>query len=155
MFYICSMKGVHLIWFRRDLRVHDHAALNAAIASGAPVLPLYIFEPGLWALPEHSRRQFDFLMDSLTELDEALTERGARLIVRTGSALDVLADIHRRHGIEAIHMHEDTGLPWTRARDRAVRRWAMQAGISLREQPQAGVVRGLKTHEDWAPHWNA
>ena len=105
------MKNVHLVWFRRDLRVHDHAALAAAVASGAPVLPLYIFERDSWALPEHSRRQFDFLMDSLTELDEALTERGARLIVRKGDALDVLADLHRRHGIEAIHMYEETGLP--------------------------------------------
>ena len=147
------MKNVHLVWFRRDLRVHDHAALAAAVASGAPVLPLYIFERDAWALPEHSRRQFDFLMDSLTELDEALTERGARLIVRRGDALDVLADLHRRHGIEAIHMYEETGLPWTRARDRAVRRWAVQAGISLREQAQPGVVRGLKEHDDWTSRW--
>ena len=142
-------RNIHLVWFRRDLRVHDHAALAAAAASGAPVLPLYIFERDFWALPEHSRRQFDFLMESLTELDEALTERGARLIVRRGDALDVLADLHRRHGIEAIHMYEDSGLPWTRARDRAVRRWAVQAGISLREQARPGIVRGLGEHEDW------
>ena len=148
------MSSLHLVWFRRDLRLHDHAALAAAVAGGATVLPLYIFEPALWALPEHSRRQFDFLMDSLTELDEALTARGARLCVRTGEALDVLADLHRRHGIEAIHMHEETGLPWSRARDRAVRRWAMQAGISLREQAQPGVIRGLKPHEDWGRHWD-
>ncbi|HPF24239.1 MAG TPA: FAD-binding domain-containing protein [Hyphomonas sp.] len=147
------MSGVHIIWFRRDLRVHDHAALAAAMASGGSVLPLYIFEPGFWALPEHSRRQFDFLMDSLTELDEALTARGARLCVRTGDALDVLADLHRRHGIEAIHMHEETSLPWSRARDRAVRRWAVQAGISLREQPQLGVIRGPGAHEDWKARW--
>lgn len=155
MFYFCSMTGVHVVWFRRDLRIHDHAALAAAVASGAPVLPLYIFEPGLWALPEHSRRQFDFLMDSLTELDAALTERGARLIVRTGDAQDVLADLHRRHRVEAIHMHEETGLPWARARDRAVRRWAMQVGIPLREQPQPGTVRGLKPQDDWRAHWRA
>ena len=149
------MQDVHLIWYRRDLRVHDHAALSAAVASGAPVLPLYIFEPDLWALAEHSRRQFDFLMESLTELDEALTERGARLIVRKGNALDILADLHRRHGIAAIHMYEETGLPWSRARDRAVRRWALQAGISLREQPQPGILRSTgdsKSNASWAGH---
>jgi deoxyribodipyrimidine photo-lyase len=149
------MQDVHLIWYRRDLRVHDHAALAAAVASGAPVLPLYIFEPDLWALAEHSRRQFDFLMESLTELDEALTERGARLIVRKGNALDILADLHRRHGIAAIHMYEETGLPWSRARDRAVRRWALQAGISLREQPQPGILRSTgdsKSNASWAGH---
>jgi deoxyribodipyrimidine photo-lyase len=62
------MSGIHLIWFKRDLRVHDHAPLLAAVASGAPVIPLFIFEPGYWALPEHSRRQFDFLIESLRPL---------------------------------------------------------------------------------------
>ena len=147
------MSGVHLVWFRRDLRVHDHAALAAAVASGAPVLPLYIFEPGFWAQPEHARRQFDFLMDSLSELDEALTSRGARLVVRTGEALDVLTDLHRRYGIEAIHVHEETSLAWARTRDRAVRRWAVQAGVSLREQPQAGIMRGSKASGLWAEQW--
>ena len=103
-------RNVHLVWFRRDLRVHDHAALAAAVASGAPVLPLYIFERDLWALPEHSRRQFDFLMDSLTELDEALTERGARLIVRRGDALDVLADMRSRRIHLAVVLDEYSGV---------------------------------------------
>ena len=85
------MSGVHVVWFKRDLRVHDHAPLLAAAASGAPVLPLYIFEPGYWAQPEHSRRQFDFLIDSLRELDAALEARGSRLVVRTGHATDVLS----------------------------------------------------------------
>ena len=153
MFYICSMSGVHVIWFKRDLRVHDHAALAAAVSSGAPILPLYIFEPAYWALAEHSRRQFDFVSESLQELDAALKARGGRLVVRTGNALDVLAEIHRKHGIEAIHAHEETGLQWTFDRDKAVRRWARNAGISLREQPQNGVQRGLKSRDGWAAHW--
>lgn len=147
------MSGVHVIWFKRDLRVHDHAALAAAAASGAPVLALYIFEPAYWALPEHSRRQFDFVRESLEELDTALKSRGSALVVRTGNAIDVLSAIHQKHGIEAIHAHEETGLQWTYDRDRAVRRWARNAGISLREQPQNGVQRALKSREGWAAHW--
>jgi len=153
MFYVCSMSGVHLVWFKRDLRVHDHAALRAAAASGAPVVPLYIFEPGYWALPEHSRRQFDFVLESLRELDAALQSRGSRLIVRVGNAADVIAALHREYGIEAIHAHEETGLQWTFERDRQLRRWTRNAGIALREQAQHGVVRGLKDREGWAGRW--
>jgi len=154
MFYLCSMSGLHVVWFRRDLRVHDHAALAAALASGAPVLPLYIFDPGLWSLPEQSRRQFDFLVESLTELDEALRARGARLVVRTGRTAEVLADLHRRHGLAAIHTHEETGLQWAYDRDRSVRRWALQAGVSLREQSQTGVLQDRAHRDAWAAHWN-
>ncbi|ABI77145.1 deoxyribodipyrimidine photolyase family protein [Hyphomonas neptunium ATCC 15444] len=155
MFYICSMSGVHVIWFKRDLRVHDHAALAAAVASGAPILPLYIFEPGYWALPEHSRRQFDFVRDSLEELDAALKARGTKLVIRMGSAIDVFSALHQKHGIAAIHAHEETGLQWTFDRDRAVRRWARNAGISLREQPQNGVQRALQSRDGWANQWEA
>jgi deoxyribodipyrimidine photo-lyase len=147
------MSGVHVVWFKRDLRVHDHAPLLAAVASGRPVVPLYIFEPGYWALPEHSRRQFDFACDSLKALDAALQKRGSRLIVRTGAAIDVLAGLHRDSGIEAIHAHEETGLQWTYDRDKQLRRWARNAGIALREQPQHGVIRGLRTREGWAKAW--
>lgn len=149
------MSGVHVIWFKRDLRVHDHAALMAAAASGAPLLPLYIFEPGYWALPEHSRRQFDFVRDSLEELDAALKARGSALVIRTGNAIDVFSSIHRKHGIDAIHAHEETGLQWTFERDKAVRRWARNAGISFREQPQNGVQRALKSRDGWAGQWEA
>ncbi|MFN7055379.1 deoxyribodipyrimidine photo-lyase/cryptochrome family protein [Hyphomonas sp.] len=149
------MSGVHVVWFKRDLRVHDHAALAAAVASGKPVLPLYVFEPGYWALPEHSRRQFDFVAESLTELAAALSARGADLVIRTGDAISILTDMHREFGIEAIHAHEETGLDWTFARDRAVRRWARNAGVSVREQVQHGVVRGLKDRDGWAARWES
>ncbi len=147
------MSGVHVVWFKRDLRVHDHAALVAAVASGAPVMPLYIFEPGYWAQPEHSRRQFDFLIDSLQELDSALASRGNRLVVRTGNAVEVFSTLHCEFGLEAIHAHEETGLQWSFDRDRQVRRWARNAGVSVREQAQHGVVRGLKSRDGWAARW--
>jgi deoxyribodipyrimidine photo-lyase len=155
MFYVCSMIDLHVVWFKRDLRVHDHAPLVAAMASGAPVLPLYIFEPDFWALPEHSRRQFDFLMESLQSLDEALKARGSALCLRVGEATQVLGELHKRHGIAAIHAHEETGPQWTFDRDRAVQRWAVKAGVALREQPQNGVIRRLNGGEDWARRWES
>ncbi|MEQ9504722.1 MAG: FAD-binding domain-containing protein [Hyphomonas sp.] len=160
------MSGVHLVWFKRDLRVHDHAALLAAMASGAPVIPLYIFEPGYWAEPELSRRQFDFLLESLHELDAALLARGSRLMVRTGDAVDVLTALHRDHGIEAIHAHEEAGLQWSLGRDRQVHRWARNAGISIREQaspaarwesymaaPRGKAPEAIRSPALGAPEW--
>jgi deoxyribodipyrimidine photo-lyase len=149
MFYVCSMSGVHLVWFKRDLRVHDHAPLLAAVASGAPVIPLYIFEPGYWAEPELSRRQFDFLMDSLRELDAALQARGSRLMVRTGEVTEVFSALHGKHGLDAIHAHEEVGLQWALGRDRAVYRWARNAGVSMREQPALPPGR-----ESWSVRWD-
>ena len=51
---------MQIVWFKRDLRIHDQPALSAAAQSG-PVYPIYILEPDLWKLPDMSYRQYLFL----------------------------------------------------------------------------------------------
>ena len=151
------MANLHIIWFKRDLRIHDHAAIDVALASAGPndlVVPLYVFEPGLWALPESSGRHFDFLLDSLTSLDLALKSRGSRLIIRTGDIATVLTELHRKHGIASLHAHEETGLLWTYDRDRAVHAWCRRAGVRFIEHRQSGVIRGLRERSGWAKRWH-
>ena len=128
---------IEVVWFKPDLRIHDHAPLAAAAASGLPVLPLHVLEPGLWALPELAGRHLDFLRESLDDLDAALGRLGARLVLRMGDVVEVLGRIHRAHGIAALRAHEETGLLWTYGRDRAVRAWARREGVA------PDVFRGL------------
>ncbi|MDX2238915.1 MAG: deoxyribodipyrimidine photo-lyase/cryptochrome family protein [Hyphomonadaceae bacterium] len=144
---------IEVVWFKRDLRVHDHAALAAACAQGRPVLALYILEPELWRLPEASGRHYAFLRESLDDLDQSLRRCGGRLVVKVGEAVSVLADVHARFGIAALHAHEETGLAFTYARDRAVRRWARRAGVPFIEQRQFGVFRALGRRDGWAARW--
>ena len=65
------MEEIHIVWFKRDLRLHDHAPLSEAVKRGR-VLPLYIIEPDLWAQPDMSGRQYAFLVECLEELKFAL-----------------------------------------------------------------------------------
>lgn len=143
-----------VVWFKRDLRVHDHAPLAQAAAAG-PVIALYIVEPGLWAQPEMSGRHWAFTAECLAELSDALAARGLALTVRVGEAVEVLSTLHRETGFEALFSHEETGLHWTYDRDRAVRRWARAAGVAWSEHPQSGVVRALRTRDGWARRWDA
>ncbi len=144
---------MEIVWFKRDLRVHDHAPLAAACASGRPVLPLYVVEPELWAQPDASGRQYGFVADSLIDLDRSLAARGGRLVLRVGEAVAVLDDLHRRHGLTAIHAHQETGTLWSFARDRAVRRWARAAGVPMIETQQHGVWRAHGNRDGWAARW--
>jgi deoxyribodipyrimidine photo-lyase len=141
-----------LVWFKRDLRVQDHAPLAAAAQAG-PVLALHIVEPGLWAQPDASARHYAFLTDSLRDLDAALRALGGRLTLRTGEAVAVLRALHETHGLCAIHAHEETGNAWTYARDRRVRAWAREAGVPVHETPPAGVIRGMKSRDGWSREW--
>lgn len=138
----------HLVWFKRDLRTFDHAALVAACARG-PVLPLYIVEPSYWALADTSRRQWLAIRATLQELGERLERLGAPLIVRVGEAVDVLAELHQAHALQAIHAHEETGNDFTHQRDRAVHRLCRQLGIPFLEYRQFGVFRRLRDRNQW------
>lgn len=138
-----------LVWFKRDLRTADHPALTHAAGLG-PVLPVYVVEPELWHQPDASARHWGFVAESLAALRRDLATLGAPLVVRTGDAVQVLADLVARHGVTRMVSHQETGTAWTFARDRRVAAWARQAGVRWEELPQAGVRRGVGSRAGWA-----
>ncbi|NBO85805.1 MAG: hypothetical protein EBV38_05160 [Burkholderiaceae bacterium] len=67
-----------LIWFKRDLRWEDHAALAHAARRG-PVRCIYIVEPGLWQQADMALGHFGFITESLIDLDAELESRAVVL----------------------------------------------------------------------------
>lgn len=141
-----------IVWFKRDVRIVDHRPLAGATAAGN-VLPLYIAEPGLWAQPDASARQWEFVAESLCGLQHELAALGQPLCVMVGEALPILQRLHRDHGIAALWSHQETGNDWTYARDRAVLAWTAEAGIPWNEPAPFGVARRLKSRTGWAAAW--
>jgi deoxyribodipyrimidine photo-lyase len=72
-----------LVWFKRDLRLHDHAALTCAANKGL-VRCIYIVEPDLWKLPDVALQHFEFIKESLIELHEAMQNYGGAMEIHTG-----------------------------------------------------------------------
>ena len=134
--------------------MQDHTALAKAAVAG-PVLPIYIAEPGLWAEPDASARQWDFAAECLAEVQRDLAALGQPLRIFQGEAVPVLQFLAQRHKIAALWSHEETGNGWTFARDKAVAAWARQVGIAWHEMRQTGVVRRLPSRDGWAKAWDA
>lgn len=144
---------LNVVWFKRDLRLADHRPLALAAAQG-PVLPLYIAEPGYWAEPDASGRQWDFASECLAELQRDLAALGQPLCIMVGDAVSILARLHEANGIAALWSHQETGNGWTFARDRRVAAWARQAGIAWHEFRPFGVIRRLRSRDGWAAAWD-
>ena len=146
--------AVQLVWFKRDLRTHDHLPLREAALRG-PVLPLYIVEPDYWRGADASARHWQVLRESLQELRESLHGLGLPLVIRRGEAVAVLEQLRRELDIAALWSHEETGNGFTYARDVQVAGWAKTHGIAWTEIPQFGVVRRLKRRDGWIKQWEA
>jgi deoxyribodipyrimidine photo-lyase len=127
-----------VVLFTRDLRVHDHPALHAAVERAAHVVPLFVFDDRLLARFGAPNR-VAFLLDALTDLRRALAERGSRLVVRRG---DTIAEALRLAGetrAELIHLSEDVSA-FAQERQRRLRRAAEERRIAVEAFPGVTVV---------------
>ena len=143
-----------VVWFKRDLRLHDHAPLVQALQHG-PVLCLFIVEPSLWRAPDAARQHYHFLLESLRDLYRAVRQLGGRLQVVTGEVTEVLERLYRAAPFARLFSHEETGNQLTFQRDLAVARWCRNRAVVWSEYPQFGVVRRLQNRNDWQPNWEA
>ncbi|NBR12634.1 MAG: deoxyribodipyrimidine photolyase, partial [Alphaproteobacteria bacterium] len=146
-------KPLSIVWFKKDLRIHDHRPLARAAAQG-PCLPLYIVEPELWSQPDQSPRQWLFAQECLTSLNIDLSQLGQPLCVFTGDALSIFQSLHQRHGIASLWSHQETGNHWTYDRDRRIKTWAQAHSIAWYEEQAGGVIRRLISRDHWAQSWD-
>jgi len=94
-------------WFRRDLRLSDNTALNAALAAHEQVIPVYI--TSLWKNGHQwtgAPRQ-QFLVECLRSLHEALLKAGSRLLIREGDAVSALVKLVQQTGAKAVYTNRD------------------------------------------------
>lgn len=100
-------------WFRNDLRLHDNEGVTAALANARVVLPVFVFDPR-W-FDRHPRLGFrktgvfraKFLLDSVADLRQSFRNRGADLLIRVGNPADVLAELIRQTGAEAVYTSQE------------------------------------------------
>lgn len=107
-----GLRRASIVWFRNDLRVHDNEALVSASRDSLSVLPVYCFDPRDYG---KSSSGFDktgpyrakFLLECVENLRSGLRERGSDLIVRLGRPEEVLVDLAKSVGAEALYVHQE------------------------------------------------
>ena len=141
-----------LIWFKRDLRLLDHAPLAEAQRCDT-ALALVVIEPQWLSSPECDPRHVAFLLDCVARLRHALAERGLNLQVLVGDLPQVLQSLRQAYRFTHLFSHEETGPGWSYSRDLAVAQWCKGHGVQWVEMAQTGVVRRLRSRNGWAARW--
>ncbi len=128
-------QGSALVWLRRDLRCHDHAALHQALSRHAKVWVAFVFDRDILdGLPRRDRR-VEFIRESLVQVDEGLRQlSGGRpevgLIVRHGWAQQTIVELAQVLAVNAVYASHDDE-PAALARDGRVHQALATAGIAL------------------------
>ncbi|WP_454252365.1 cryptochrome/photolyase family protein [Pseudomonas sp. Marseille-Q7302] len=121
-----------LVWFRTDLRTHDHPALHAAAEQGQ-VVAVFLLSPAQWRQHDEAAVKVDFWLRNLAKLRETLKTLGIPLLIRRAErweqAPQVLLDLAREQGLEHLHFNDEYGVNEA-ARDDAVAEAFEQAGLA-------------------------
>ncbi|TVQ82564.1 MAG: deoxyribodipyrimidine photo-lyase [Micavibrio sp.] len=136
------MQNHTLLWFRLDLRLADNAALQAALATGLPVLPVFILDDdaaGTWAAGGAARW---WLHQSLVALDKDLRARGSRLLFYKGCAAEILPELCRKYRIESAFWNRRYE-SWAQKRDTEIKKTLKDSGV------KAESFSGYLLFEPW------
>lgn len=118
-------------WFRRDLRLTDNTALNAAVRAGRQVLPVFLLPP-----ESHGERRWtggnrrEFLRQCVCSLDANLRSLGGALLLRSGSAVEILPRLVAETGATAVSFNRDPD-PFGRSVEAALARRLAECGVEL------------------------
>jgi deoxyribodipyrimidine photo-lyase len=134
-----------VLWFRRDLRLHDLPSLLSATSEADEVLACFVVDPRLEA--SAGARRLQFLGDSLRELRDRLD---GRLLVTRGRPETRIPQIVNEIGASAVHISEDFA-PFGRRRDAQVRAGLGQVPLVETGSPYL-VSPGRVTKDDGAPY---
>jgi len=146
-----------LVWLRQDLRLLDNQALAAAAASGAPIIPIYIFDP-TYSLGAASRW---WLHESLKALARDLAKLGTPLVLRRGEGAKLIPILAEKYGVQAVFWNRCYE-PAAIARDTSLKKRLSDKGVAARSfnsalliEPWEIATKSATPFKVFTPFWNA
>ncbi len=125
------MQTVSIFWFRRDLRLTDNAGLYHALKSGAPVVPIFIFDTNILNLLEDKTdKRVAFIYAALEEMQQQLTALGASLEVYYGTPAEVYKTLLKKYTIQNVFTNHDYE-PYALEREGLIANLLKQHGAAL------------------------
>ncbi|PQV50315.1 deoxyribodipyrimidine photo-lyase family protein (cryptochrome) [Jejuia pallidilutea] len=140
---------ITVVWLKRDLRLHDNEAIFNALNTKKPVLLLYSFEPLLMNDPHYSERHWNFIKESIVDLNEALQAYNSKILAVQSDIIASINQLLSHYHISDIFSHQETGIRVTFERDKNFKRFCKNNLINWHENINNGVQRGLKNRDGW------
>lgn len=144
---------IDIVWFKRDLRLSDHAPMQAALRSPRPVLCIFLFEPSVIAHADSDVRHWRFAAECLRDLREEMEQYSLYLSIFHQEAEETFKLLEEKFDIKEVFSHEEIGNGLTFERDKKISKFFKRNGIRWVEFPTNGIIRGLKHRTAWDKKW--
>jgi deoxyribodipyrimidine photo-lyase len=142
-----------VVWFKRDLRLMDHAPILNAQKDNFPILFIYCFEPTIMNYDDSDVRHWRFVYESLQDLQKQLSKFNTQIAIFHQEANYVFENLHLKYNIKSVFTHEEVGNHLTYKRDIRLKKYFDQNQIKWHEFQHNGVIRKLKSRKNWAALW--
>lgn len=149
-----NKEEIHVVWFKRDLRLQDNEAIYNALQSKKRVLFLYVFEDSLINDPHYNVRHWNFIKQSLKDINEDLKQYNTKVLCVQTEVVSAFNQLLNDYKIDTIFSHQETGLLITFNRDKEFKRYVRNNSLNWVENNNNGVLRGLLNREDWFEKWD-
>jgi deoxyribodipyrimidine photo-lyase len=146
-------KQINVVWLKRDLRLQDNEAIFNATKTNTPTLLVYVFEKSLENDPHYSRRHWNFIKQSLVDINKQLKKSNTHVLTVCSEVTHLFNTLQEIYKIESVFSHQETGLKITYERDKTFKRFCKNNQINWVENINNGIFRGLKNRTDWVSKW--
>ena len=150
-----NKKPVNIVWFKRDLRFTDNEALFHAHQSGLPLLLVYFFEPSVMNYDDADTRHWRFIYESIQDLQRKLNVSNTKIYFFHNEAETVFSELVEYFDIQTVFSHQEIGNKITFDRDIAMQEFFQKNKIVWNQFQMHGVIRKLKSRQDWDKRWEA
>ena len=148
-----NKEHINVVWFKRDLRLEDNEAIFNATQMDQPTLFLYVFEKSLENDPHYSERHWNFIKQSISDINKQLEGSKTRVLSVSGEVMQAFNMLQEIYKIDTVFSQQETGLKITYERDKTFKRFCKNNLINWVESTNNGIFRGLKNRNNWVSQW--
>lgn len=144
---------INILWFKRDLRIQNNAALSAALQSDLPFIAIFIFDTKLTQQPDTSVRHLYFQFQSATEIKFELLQYNIPLYILQGNSKDIFELLFKTYSVSSVFSYQESGTQLSFERDKEIKIICNANHTQWIEFQRDGILRGIKNRQGWDKAW--
>lgn len=145
--------NVSVVWFRRDLRLHDNEAIAKAIGKNEQCIFIFVLDPWFFSQPEIGWLRVKFLFESLTALDTELKKQANRLLILRGESVEavtsLLKTLQQKSFRPSLFLNHDIQVEYGRKRDQAILNYCQKNEIAFNMSHNYFLLHDETLMKEW------